>query len=76
MAIACQKPVALQLLDRRSLVKCLIRSLEIIIIAEGGELVVGAGAVGIRLMKTVDPHSERLEPLFEQIPIDVVDVTG
>jgi hypothetical protein len=27
-------------------------------------------------MKSVDPHRKRLEPLFDQIPLDLVEVTA
>lgn len=46
------------------------------LVDEGGEpaLCASSGAHP-RLMKSVDPHGERSEPLFDRIPLGVVEVT-
>lgn len=44
---------------------------------EGGEAALGAGSPPHpRLMESIDPHCERLEPFFDQVAIDVVNVTA
>jgi hypothetical protein len=50
---------------------------EVIVVAEGDEPALSAGsAAHPRLMESVDPHGERLEPLFNQISLDRVEVTA
>ena len=60
-----------------TVVECLIWSLEIIVVREGGEPArsTGSGAHP-RLMEAIDPHRKRLEPFFDQILLDLVEVTA
>lgn len=54
-----------------------MRSLEVIIIGEGGEPALDAGSGTYPcVMKAIEAHRERLEPLLDEITHDVVEVTA
>ena len=62
------------LLDRRSAIECLVRSLKIVVVGEGSEPALRAAVLGV--VEALDSHFQRVEPLFDQISIDEVEVAA
>ena len=65
------------LLSWRSSVERLVRPLEIIIVAEGSESARSAGcATGPGIVKPFNAHFQRLEPFFDRVAVNVVEITA
>lgn len=64
-------------MDRCAIVKRLIGSLPIIVVDEGSEPARSAGAAaGPGTVKSIDPHRECLEPLFDHVSVSILELTA
>lgn len=53
-----------------------MRSLNVVVVHEQHKPILdGSLTVYSRVMETVDPHFERVRPLFDQVSVDIVELT-
>jgi len=61
----------------RAVIECLIRSLIVAVEGECGEPAVCTGSITyLRVVEAIDAYCQYLEPLFDQIARDVIEVTA
>ena len=66
-----------KLLNRRSSVKRLMRSLNVIVVNEQRKPLADAQPTAHpRIMEAVDSHLQRVKPLFDMVSVGIVDLTA